>query len=164
MHLNENDLDLYLFERLGRARTALVSSHLARCVACAAKLGQTPAALHGRRPHRRRTSKFSGFYPNRRGEPRFPTSVAVTIQLLEPFAKDPLRSRLVDVSKSGMRFAVSEVIRPGTIVKVRAERVFVFGEVRHCSPIAEEFHVGIAVRKTVRVAGSELAEASLTAA
>lgn len=94
-------------------------------------------------------SPGSPHLPERRREPRYPTSDPATVDV--PSEKiTALAAVVVDVSKSGLRLHLKQSIGRGMQVKITlSPDVAIFGEVRYCRRAATGFHAGILVRDSV---------------
>lgn len=140
MHVRDEDLELYLLERLEKSQTPTLESHLASCGVCAAKLSSVAffdhvVQLSEKQAVSARTEK--------RREPRTATDDPGLLQRIVPFSPDLLPIRIVDVSKGGMQVSASTSLEPGTMVKVRLKGVIAFGEVRHCRTVGDSYRAGI---------------------
>jgi hypothetical protein len=87
--------------------------------------------------------------PERRREPRYPTSDAADVMVLaEPSWH--LEGRVMDVSRSGLRVAVRSPLAQDTPVKITFRRpAVILGEVRHCQRARDVFHLGIEIREVL---------------
>lgn len=90
----------------------------------------------------------------RRSEARYPTQDPAELELLTS-AGQPVYGTILDVSRSGLRVALSERIERGEQVKVKLHHNVIFGEVRYCRTVAGGFQVGIRIQDLVRPAGRE---------
>jgi hypothetical protein len=88
----------------------------------------------------------------RRSEARYQTQDPAEIELL-PGSSDPFYGTILDVSRSGLRIALSRRIGRGQQVKVRLHRNVIFGEVRYCRAVPAGFQAGIRIQDLVRAAG-----------
>jgi hypothetical protein len=88
----------------------------------------------------------------RRREDRISVAETAQILSLQPHAPVNCRARVADVSKSGIGLITPIRIPRSVLLKVVLEGAIVFGEVRHCSPIAEHpesFKVGLEIETVV---------------
>jgi hypothetical protein len=90
----------------------------------------------------------------RRTEARYPTQDPAEIQVLRG-SSEPIYGTILDVSRSGLRVALSQRIDRGEQVKVKLHHNVIFGEVRYCRSISGAFHAGIRIQSLVRPAGRE---------
>jgi hypothetical protein len=93
-------------------------------------------------------------YLERPSEPRYPTRDPAEIELIFGSAV-PIYGTVLDVSRSGLRIALSRKIDRGQQVKVKLHNNVIFGEVRHCRPVFGAFHAGIRISDLVLPAGLE---------
>jgi PilZ domain len=85
----------------------------------------------------------------RRAEARYPTQDPVELEIV-PGPREPIFGTVLDVSRSGLRLALSNRIDRGEQVKVKLHRNVIFGEVRYCRPAADGFQVGVRIQDLVR--------------
>jgi hypothetical protein len=142
MHVRDEDLELYLLERLEKTQTPTLESHLAECKVCANKLSSVAffdrfVQLSQKQVDSARTEK--------RREARIDTDDAGVLQTINPFSPHRLPVRIMDISKSGMRVSAPISLGPGTMVKVRLKGTICFGVVRHCRAVSGSFQSGIQV-------------------
>jgi hypothetical protein len=88
----------------------------------------------------------------RRSEARYQTHDPAEIEIL-PGPAVPLYGTVLDVSRSGLRVALSQRISRGQQVEVKLHRNVIFGEVRYCRAVSNGFHVGLRILDLVRPAG-----------
>jgi|HubBroStandDraft_1064217.scaffolds.fasta_scaffold499409_1 hypothetical protein len=146
MHVRDEDLELYLMERLEKAQTVTVEAHLSDCSACAIRLNSANILSNQLAELRREQTPFRGV--EKRREPRVTTDDAGVLQKINPFSPDRFDVRVLDVSKDGMRVAGPNSLEPGTNVKVRLNDKIAFGEVRHCRVVGGAYHAGIQLHDT----------------
>ncbi len=87
----------------------------------------------------------------RRSEARYQTQDPAEIEIL-PGPSEPFYGTVLDVSRSGLRVALSRRISRGEHVKVKLYRNVIFGEVRYCRAVANGFQVGLRIQDLVRPA------------
>jgi anti-sigma factor RsiW len=150
LHTTENDLHLYLMDRLSPGQAVLTNSHLAGCGSCASRVGEMVDFIC-KVQQGRSMSHVTLAQKDRRCELRFPVNDPVFVQVIEPFSEGTLRGRIVDVSKSGLRLSLRTAVLPGSLVKVRLALPFAFCQVRHYSQRGEEFHIGVTVQEVFGV-------------
>jgi hypothetical protein len=90
----------------------------------------------------------------RRTEARYPTQDPAELQVL-PEPSQPIYGTILDVSRSGLRVALSQRIDRGEQVKVKLHHNVIFGDVRYCRSVSGAFHAGIRIQSMVRPAGRE---------
>jgi hypothetical protein len=88
----------------------------------------------------------------RRSEARYQTHDPAEIEIL-PGPSEPLYGTVLDVSRSGLRVAVSRRMSRGEQVKVKLHRNVIFGEVRYCRAVPNGFQAGLRIQDLVRPAG-----------
>jgi len=88
----------------------------------------------------------------RRSEARYQTQDPAEIEIL-PGPAEPFYGTVLDVSRSGLRVALSKRISRGEQVKVKLHRNVIFGEVRYCRAVSNGFQVGLRIQDLVRPAG-----------
>ncbi len=139
-HVRDEDLELYLLERLEKGQTPSLESHLAECGVCATKLSSV--AFFDQLVELSRKQAASAQIDKRR-EPRVSTQDPGVLQKINPFSSDRLPIEILDISKGGMKVHVTSALEPGTMVKVRLKSMIAFGEVRHCKMVNHSYHSGI---------------------
>lgn len=148
MHIRDEDLELYLLERLEKGQTPILESHLAECKLCAGKLSSVAffdqfVQLSQKQADSARTEK--------RREPRISTDDAGVLQTINPFSPDQVSVRIVDISKGGMRISASISLERGTMLKVRVKGRISFGIVRHCTAVGDSYHAGIQLYEAANI-------------
>jgi hypothetical protein len=88
----------------------------------------------------------------RRSEARYQTQDPAELEIL-PGSRDPFFGTILDVSRSGLRIALSRRLNRGEQVKVKLHRNVIFGEVRYCRPVSGGFQAGVKIQDLVRGAG-----------
>ena len=150
MHVTDEDVELFVFDRLSADRTAAIQSHVADCPTCRVKVADVEE-------FKRRLSELSArqaAYDERekRPEPHVsPGDLGTMLLLLPPFAE---RSdvQIVDVSQDGVELRARQSVSSGTLVQIRLKNSFVLGEVRYCVRVDDDFfYVGIHVQTVTRV-------------
>ena len=129
MHVRDENLERYVLGRLSPSRFSTVRSHISKCRTCEDRL--------------RKTVEGVGQAKERRREVRSRVDAPATRQKLDPGSPDRSDIRVLDVSKSGLRLGVPELIEPGTMVQIRLKNTVALGEVRYCCPVGDRFHVGV---------------------
>jgi hypothetical protein len=88
----------------------------------------------------------------RRREARYPTKDPAELQIM--FSGDePFYGTVLDVSRSGLRIALSKRISRGEQVKVRLQQNVIFGEIRYCRAVPGGFQAGLKIQDLVRPPG-----------
>src|ERR1700691_4438793 len=90
----------------------------------------------------------------RRTEIRYPAQDPAELEVL-PGPGEPIFGTILDVSRSGLKVALSKRIDRGEQVKVKLHNNHIFGEVRYCRAVSGAFHVGIRIKDLVRPADCE---------
>ncbi len=140
LHIQESDLELYLWGRLEASRVSEVDVHLSDCVTCRESLSRSL----GSRVLRVNADGSQQGMIERRSEPRVAAGAEAIIQEVHPLSLDRQKIRITNTSESGIGFLTPKFVPPGTIVQVRIGRTIEFGEVRHCLPRGDkEYYVGL---------------------
>ena len=146
-HVEEEDLELYVMGRLTLDQACAVDAHVSECTLCG-------EALSGAAVSVRKLYQVSPDCPpvkENRKETRIPTNGSGSLRVLTPFSTGVIEIRIVNVSKSGLGMHVSETLSRGMIVQVQMKNAVILGEVRHCVPQGEQFHVGIVILDSLSV-------------
>jgi len=88
----------------------------------------------------------------RRAEARYPTQDPAELEVM-PGPSEPIYGTILDVSRSGLRIAVSKRIGRGEHVKIKLHRSVIFGEIRYCRSVSQGFQVGLHIEDLVRPPG-----------
>jgi hypothetical protein len=91
---------------------------------------------------------------DRRTEIRYPAQDPVELEIM-PGPTQPIFGTVLDVSRSGLRVALSKRIDRGVQVKVKLHDNDIFGEVRYCRSVSGSFHAGIRIKDLVRPVACE---------
>jgi hypothetical protein len=83
----------------------------------------------------------------RRKQPREEVDIAARVKIINPLMSTGPASaaRVRDRSAGGVKLLTSRPALVGALVQVLINGKFVLGEVRHCSPIGAEFHLGLRI-------------------
>ena len=142
MHISDEEVELFVFERLSADRTAAVQSHVADCPTCSAKAADVEEFKRQLSELSARQAAYDG--EEKRREPRVSPSVLATMHVLHPLLLGHSDVQIVDVSEHGMKFRADQFLSSGTLVQIRVQDSFVLGEVRYCVPADDTFfYVGI---------------------
>ena len=125
--------------------------HLHACAACAIRLVSSNILL--RQFAESTSTEAGGETAEKRRELRVVTTGAGVVQRINPFSRDPIDVRILDVSRNGLRIGSPHFFEPGTTVKVRFAQSIAFGQVRHCRMIGGAYQTGIEVEKVFEVDG-----------
>ena len=139
VHICDEDLELYLFDRLDAEASAAMDTHLRGCAACAIRASSSDIFLR----HMVTQPVTVGSGPEKRRSLRIATDGDAVIQRINPFSTDRLQVRILDVSRDGMRVGSPYLLEPGSTVKIRIKNMIVFGEVRHSRMVGGAYHAGI---------------------
>jgi hypothetical protein len=138
-HIHDDDLHLYIFNRLGISESEALERHLLDCAECTERLNK---AAHF--AVKILTLQRAVAEPNMRAEPRFNSTDCGFLRSLSPLRPEPLPVRIVDVSRTGLGLIAPVQLAPGTLVQVRVGRTVAFGEVVYTKRLSEqEFRVGL---------------------
>jgi hypothetical protein len=147
LHPDDQDLGLYLLERLPEDSLSVMEAHLANCGVCDQRLVKEISSLS--------TSALAqlgtALTGEMRKEPRYKTEEAITFQTLNPFSPDRYPGRLADVSRSGMKLQIPVPVECGTLIKISLKSMIAFGEVRYCVQVGDTYHYGVQVSQTVQL-------------
>jgi hypothetical protein len=86
----------------------------------------------------------------KRKETRYPTNESAEVRLLYT-GRDPIRAKIVNVSRSGMRLEVASALPQGRRIEITtsSRKLVVFGEIRYCKGVSGGFHVGVLIEGVV---------------
>jgi len=87
----------------------------------------------------------------RRSEARYAAQDPAEIELL-PGPSGLIYGTILDVSRSGLRVALTQRIERGEQIKVKLHHNVIFGEVRYCRLVSGGFQAGIRIQDLVRTA------------
>lgn len=144
-HAEDDDLQRYVLSRLSATEVDVLERHVFDCAECKDRLG-TAAKVVAKILNLQRDHEGA----DRRTEPRFDISDAVSLRSLSPALPDRWPVQIVDISKNGLGLLVPTRLPPGVLVQVQSGRTFALGEVRYSRQISEhEFHTGIRLHDVV---------------
>jgi hypothetical protein len=135
MHVSEDDFRHYLLGQFG-AEADQIQSHLSECSACASK-SRDVARSYGLSPD------------DRRRDHRFRVDDPVLVQNIDPVSDVVLAGRILDLSRSGLQLSLPVMALPGTLMKLRLSKCFVFAEVRRCTQVGNEFRIGLSIQQVL---------------
>lgn len=95
---------------------------------------------------------------DRRRHERIPIAAPAQVISLHSYTSVNCNAQLTDVSISGIGLAVGVEIPRDVLVKIVLDTAIIFGEVRHCSAVADEpgsFKVGIEIETVVFRGGDQ---------
>jgi hypothetical protein len=139
-HVDENDLELYLKDRLITESMAAIEAHLAACSACAGKLAEQDKCLWYLAELSSEDGSPDG---EKRRHPRLATNDPASLQVLNPFSPGYWDVRIVDVSKYGLRTHTPKSLLPGSLIRVKMQYSVACGDVRYCIPADHGFYAGV---------------------
>jgi hypothetical protein len=151
LHPHDQDLGLYLLERLPKESLSAIEAHLAKCGVCDQRLAHEISSFSASGVAQLGTALTGEM----RKEPRYKTDEVVSLQTLNPFSPDRHSGRLADVSRSGMKLQIPVRVECGTLIKIGLKNMIAFGEVRYCVPVGDVFHFGVQVSQTVQLRSQE---------
>ncbi|HXP88694.1 MAG TPA: hypothetical protein VN841_28445 [Bryobacteraceae bacterium] len=141
-HLQIDDLEAYVHNRLDSASAAGIQSHVRQCPPCGEKL----ATLLIAQLTALSESERNGIRERRIGE-RNQKGEAGCLQTLSPLSFEQSDIHVLDVSKDGFAVLTPAALKPGAIVHVRAGAGNLLGEVRYCRNTDDgKFRAGIQFR------------------
>lgn len=140
VHVQEDDIELYVRGLLEPGHTSTLESHLLECQDCRERVSRCIGLQLILHPVGRKKSQEK----HQRSEPRFRAGDDAFIQELSPLSLDRQKVRIVDVSKNGLGILAPKAVLPGTIVQVRIKNTVELGEVRHCKESRDnEYRIGL---------------------
>ena len=90
----------------------------------------------------------------RRAESRFESSnTPAELSIIEGPSVTTIPSTVVDISRSGLKVVADRRIGTGQQVRIKMEKLIVFGDVRHCRPVATGFESGIKISDVISARG-----------
>ena len=95
---------------------------------------------------------FDGAVPERRAHPRITcknTAAELTVVHGGVAKVTTIPAIVIDVSKSGVRVIANTRTGPGEQVRVKMDRLIIFGEVRHCHAQGAMFESGVRISDVV---------------
>jgi hypothetical protein len=114
--------------------------HLTTCTPCSILLEETRAFIG------RNTASFQSSGGDNRKSPRVPADDAATIVILQPAHSGNFATRVLDISKEGMKLLVPGALTRGTTIQIRLRDLFILAEVRYCLPADDAFHAGVLIQ------------------
>ena len=149
MHVREEDLELYILQRLTEEESAAIESHLTGCEPCGLRLNETVEFVRRLVDLSHKQSAYQG--QEKRGEPRIPAHELASMHVLNPLLLERSKVQILDVSRGGLKLCAAELMEVGATVQLRLKGTFVLGEVRYCLPVADLFHIGIEIQDTLPI-------------
>ena len=143
-HVHEDDLELYLLSRLSERETAEIEAHVRDCGQCEARLHDAVQFVRQLAEVRRigDSSELRGT----RKETRIPTNDPANARLYDPLLSEPVEAQVLNASKGGLLLRTSRSFHVRALIQLRLRSTIVVGEVRHCNPAEDGFHVGIQIQ------------------
>lgn len=140
LHMQEDELELYLRGRIEPSRVSEMDMHLSDCATCREKLSRSLES----RVLRANADGIQPVMIERRSERRTDAGDEAVIQEIHPLSLERRTVRMTNFSKNGIGFLTPKFVPPGTIMQVRIGRTIEFGEVRHCLLRGnKEYYVGL---------------------
>jgi hypothetical protein len=147
LHPHDQDLGLYLLERLPEDSVSAMDMHLTHCGTCDERLVREISSLSSSDV----AQLGASLDDEMRKEPRYKTDETVSIQTLSPFSTERYPGQLSDVSRSGMKLQTQVRVECGTLIKISLKNVIAFGEVRYCVEAGDAFHFGVRLSQMVQL-------------
>jgi hypothetical protein len=72
------------------------------------------------------------------------------MRMVHPLILDRLDAQVLNVSRDGLLLRTLVFAQVGTVIQIRLKTKFVLGEVRHCTPVGNIFHVGVQILDSKR--------------
>lgn len=147
MHVENDDLRLYILGQLSESRTTTVETHLRECEVCAAKVSEAARSVTLAESAELTTQQQCNLAGReRRIVPRVPTDEPAFMRVLSPLSPSRLEVRLLNFSKGGLMLQVPEAVSRGALVQVHVKKLIVLAEVRYCIPVGRQYHIGVQIR------------------
>ena len=82
---------------------------------------------------------------DRRAEPRLEVDIRARVKSLDPVTSigPSTVGRVVEISRHGLKLRVRRPFMIGASLQILAERKMFLAKVRHCSPVEDDYHVGV---------------------
>jgi hypothetical protein len=146
MHVEKEDLKLYLTGDLATQTASLIEIHIGQCESCRASLALAVAELQKGTQHAATEVEF----PDKRHNPRFRADEPVVIYVLSP---EPARmsARLVEVSKKGVKIRMSQRLWPGALIQVHRRRTIVLAKMRYSVVLDDDFQIGAQIQDVIEI-------------
>jgi hypothetical protein len=78
----------------------------------------------------------------RRQDVRIATDEPARMKVLQPLGPSA-EIRVLDVSRSGLKISVPEMLEPGTVIQIHMKNAIAFAEVRYSFQCGDDFHAGV---------------------
>jgi len=138
MHISQQQLHLWVQDKLPPDERRQIEDHLIECQACAIILADFLK---------------SGESFERRSHARSACNIAARIYVLSP-AEMRIEGRVVETSQAGLRVRLPKALLLGSLVQIRTRDAIYMGEVRHCQNTNAGFEAGLRVLVTTRISPS----------
>jgi hypothetical protein len=79
---------------------------------------------------------------DRRQDVRIATDEPARMKVLQPLGPST-EIRILDISRSGLKISVPELLAPGTVIQIHMKSAIAFAEVRYSSQCGDDFHAGV---------------------
>jgi hypothetical protein len=137
MHVSQEQLKLFVQDKLPPDELLQIHEHLLECEACAIKLADFHFMATGQPVERRRRARSE-------------CDIAAHIYVLSP-ADMGTEGRVVDTSETGLKIRLPKALQLGSLVQIRTRSAIYMGEVRHCQNTIAGFEAGVRVIVTTRI-------------
>jgi hypothetical protein len=144
MHLQDDDLELYLQGHLAANQESTLEAHLAKCEFCKSRLIETArfmkqaTGLARKQQHRAASEEWQH-------DLRVVTNDPASMKILNPFSPVRLDAQVLDVSPDGLKLSAHVSVKPGTLVQIRVKNQIALAEVRYCRHAGTDFDVGVEI-------------------
>jgi anti-sigma factor RsiW len=135
MHISEQQLYLFVQDKLPPDELLQIEDHLITCEACAIALADFLASEQ---------------VLERRRHERLACDIEAHIYVLSP-AELRTECRVVETSEGGLKVRLPRALLLGSLVQIRTAHAIYMGEVRHCQNTTAGFEVGVRVIVTTRI-------------
>lgn len=141
-HIEDDDLTLFVSEKLDLEHSFSIQSHVRDCVACKERL------LAGLLARLAELNQNAGNGSNeRRVERRFDGVEHGYLQTLSPLSFERPAVQIVNSSENGLGLVTNSSLAKGTIVQICIGKDLVLGEVKSCRATDnDQFRLGIRVQ------------------
>jgi PilZ domain len=141
-HAEGDYLKAYALGQLPAELSLIVEFHLRMCASCGFKLREIRASIG----HWTETEKLPRLGGENRKSVRVPTDDPAFLTVLHPEPSGRIDTRVLDISKQGLRLAIPRELMKGAVIQVRLRDLFILAEVRYCRSVKTGFHAGVLIQ------------------
>ena len=132
------------------SQASAITSHIADCETCRAKLAETERYISELRELGRLQR---GNATEKRREHRIPAADQASMKMVYPEPGHRLDIKVIDVSRSGLKLCVPRFVAPGAVVQIQLPNLIATAEVRYCVRAGDEFHAGVEIQDVFSSSG-----------